>query len=134
MGIVLDPGGNESSGVLVVVLERNYVLVAVPGVADATGVGSRIHPGAPALAVGADLGTAQAGSDIGVFAQGETSGFLDADNVVFDADVFIEVALVLVVIDQDAGTVRKNEFSALGVLMRNVTKDALAQIFEVFTV
>src|SRR3954470_22826015 len=58
MGIVLNPGGNEACGGLVMILKGNDVIVAIPGVSDSPGVGGGVNAGPPALAVRTDLGTA----------------------------------------------------------------------------
>jgi len=61
---------------------------AVPGVADAAGVGGGIDARAPT-----GLGSAVAGDNIVIFAGGEGGGFLDADDVIFEAEVGIDVFL-----------------------------------------
>ena len=68
--------------------------------ADAAGIGGGIDARPPVR-----LGGAEAGADVLVFARGESGGFLDADDVVFQAQVGIDVFFVLEMAGDDAGAV-----------------------------
>ena len=103
---------------------------AIPGVTDAAGVGSGIDAGPPVL-----FGGAQAGGDVGVFAIGERGGFLDADEVVFETEVGIDITLFLEMAGDDAGTIFEQE----GPTGRNegmveTPKSATANVVEIFEI
>jgi hypothetical protein len=76
----------------------------IPDVADAAGVAGGIDAGAPIL-----FGSAATGGEIDVFAVSESGGFLDADDVVFEAEIGIDLVFGLEMAGDDAGTVFKNE-------------------------
>src|SRR5580693_81764 len=98
--------------------------------ADATGVGGGVEAGAP---IGP--GGAQAGADVLIFTFGEGGGFLDADDVVFEAEIGINILLVLEMSDDDAGAIFKGEKAARGVKgIFETGKEAPAEVIEAFEV
>ena len=129
-GVVVDAGGDEAGGGFGAALVGDDELVEVPLVADAAGVGGGVDAGTP---VG--FGGAAAGGDVLVFARGERGGFLDADDVVFEAEVGVDVLFALVMAEDDAGAVGEGEDAAGGVeLVGQAGEEALAEVFEVFEV
>ena len=109
-GVVVDAGGDEAGGGFGAALVGDDEFLEVPVVADAAGVGGGIDAGTP---VG--FGGAAAGGDVLVFAGGELGGFLDADDVVFEAEVGINVLFALVMAEDDAGAVGEGEDAAGGI-------------------
>jgi len=111
-------------------LKGNDIGGAIPGVADAAGVGGGIDAGPPA-----GLGGAVAGDDIVILAGGEGGGFLDADDVVFEAEVGIDVFFALEVAGDDAGAVGESEGGAgSGPGVREAGEEASAEVLEIFEV
>src|SRR4051812_5996548 len=101
----------------------------------ASGIGGGIKPGPPETSIGANFGASAAGGDVRVFAPGEGGGFLDADNVVLDADVLIDVLFVLVMAGVDVGAVGKGQDAFVAdIFVREVVKELLAEVFEMFDV
>lgn len=97
--------------------------------ADTAGVGCGIDARAE---IG--LGTATAGGDVDVFAFGEGGGFFDADDVVFEAEVGIDVVLGLEVAGDDAAAVGEGEDAAVAEIVRQTAEETEAEILEVFEV
>jgi hypothetical protein len=96
-------------------------------VADAAGVGGGVDTGTPIRLRGAT-----AGGDVLVFAVGEGGGFFDADDVVLEAEVGIDVFFVLEVAGDDARAIGEGKDAAVGgELMRQCAEDAAAEVFEV---
>src|SRR5512140_1959887 len=84
---------------------------------------------------GVEFGGAAAGGDVLVFAEGEGGGFFDADHVVFEAEVGVDVFFILEVAGDDAGAVGKGENAAVGgEFMGEVGEQAAAEVFEVLEV
>ena len=70
-----------------------------------------------------------------MFAAGEGGGFFDADDVVFEAEVGVDVFLGLEVAGDDAGAVGEGEDAAVGrEFMGQGDEEAAAEVFEVFHV
>ena len=133
--VVVDGSGDEAGGSLSAVKEGNDISGTVPVVADAAGVGGGIDAGPPGEAGGRDARGAGAGEDIAVLAAGESGGFLDTDDVVFEAEVSIDVVLALEVAGDDAGAIGESEDAAGGgVIVRGAVKDAAAKVFKIFAV
>ena len=129
-GVVIHAGGNETGVGFGVVLVGNNEFIEIPLVAKTAGVGSGIDAGPP---VG--FGSTAAGGDVLVFAQGELGGFLDANNVIFQAKIGIYVFLTLVMAEDNAGAIGKDEETARGVeLVGQLVEEALAEVFKVFEV
>ena len=72
--------------------------------ADAAGVGGGVDPGSPG-----GLGGAVAGADGAVLGVGQGGGLLDADHVVLEAEVGVDVGLVLEVAEDDARAVGEGQ-------------------------
>ncbi len=103
--IVVDGGGDEAGvGFLLLAMGVNEVFF-IPGVADSAGVGGGVDAGAEdaAGAVGVAEGA--------VLGFGEGGGFLDEDDIVFEAEVQVEVVFGADVTDDDAGVVGEGEDS-----------------------
>lgn len=88
--VVHDARGDEAGIGLCALVEGQNELISVPGVADAARIGGRVDAGAPA-----GPGSAATGGDVLMFARGEGGSFLDADEVVFEAEISVDVALIL---------------------------------------
>jgi hypothetical protein len=103
----------------------------VPVVADATGIGGGIDARPPA-----GFGGAAAGFDIFDFAFGKRGSFFDSDDIVFQSEVgIINLVLVLIMLDEDAGAVVEDEHAGGGaVSVLEIGEEAQAEIFEGFTV
>ena len=86
------------------ILERDNELGTVPDMADAAGIGGGIHARPPGGAVGHEFGTAIATGDVFVFFGGERGGFLDTDDVVFEAEVGIDIVFILEMADDACGS------------------------------
>jgi len=108
-GVVIDRGGDEAGEAFTVLLKGNDVAGAVPGVADAAGIGGGVNAGTPAR-----LGGAAAGDNVLILAGGERGGLLDADDVIFEAEIGINVLLALEMAGDDAGAVGEGEGGARG--------------------
>ena len=81
------------------------------------------------------LRRAAAGGDVLVLARGQLRGFLDPDDVIFQAQIGIDVLFALVMAELNARTVGEHEQAARGVkLMGQPGEEALAQVFKVFEV
>ena len=105
-------------------------MFAVPDVTDAAGIGGGIDARAPAF-----FGGAAAGADVEIFGDGKSRGFLNADDVVFEAEIGIDIGLVLEVTDDDAGAVIEGEgMFGRDPLMREMTEDFPAKVLEIFDV
>lgn len=104
--------------------------VAVPGVADAAGVSSGIDARPP---IGP--GGAATGGDVLMFAGREGGGLFDADEVVFQAEIGVDVGLILEMAADDARAVSEGEQAAgLGEGMGEFSQDAQAEVGEVFAI
>ena len=98
--------------------------------AYAAWIGCAIDAGTPT-----GLAGAAAGGDVEVFAMSEGGRFLDGDEVVFEAQVSIDVAFVLVMAEDDARTV----LEAKGVFrgreeVGKFRENTAAEVFEVFEI
>ena len=94
--VVFDGGGDEAGVGFVAFAEGVDEAVLVPDVADSAGVGGCVDAGAELFA-GA-VGVAQ-GAVLGI---GEGGGFFDEDDVVFEAEVLVDVVFGAEVADYDA--------------------------------
>src|SRR5262249_1356594 len=129
-GVVIHARGNEAGGRFGAGLVRGDEFIQVPLVADPAGICGGIDAGAP---IG--FGGAATGGDVLVFAGGQVGGFLDADDVVLQTQIAIDVLFALVMTEDDAGTVIEGERSARGVeFVGQRTEEALAEVLEAFEV
>lgn len=129
-GVVVHAGGDEAGVGLEAGLVRDDEFIEIPRVADAAGIGGGINPRTPVRLAGA-----AAGGDVLVFAEAELGGFLEADDVVFEAEVIIDILFALVMAEGDAGAVGEGEDAARGVeLVGQPGEEALAHGFEIFEV
>ena len=95
-GVIFDGGGDEAGVELHVCAEGVDEAFFVPDVADAAGVGSGVDAWAEVFA-GA-IGVAQGLH----FELGQGGGFLDEDDVVFDAEELVDIVFGADVTDRDA--------------------------------
>ena len=77
----------------------------VPGVADAAGIGSGVNARTP---IG--FGSPATGGNIEELAVGEGSRFLDANDVVFETEITVDVGLVLVMAATNDAPVGEGQF------------------------
>jgi len=97
---------------------------------DAAGVGGGVEARPPT-----GFGRTTAGGDVLVFAGGELGGFLDANDVVFEAEIGIDVLFALVMAEDDARAVLEGEDAAGGIeVVGEALEEALAEALEVFEV
>src|SRR6476620_2159743 len=113
-GVVMDGGGDEPGGGFGSSVEGDDIFGAIPGVTDAAGVGGGIEARTPGPSVRPDLGTAAAGSDVGLLAGGEGSGFFNPDDVVFETEIGIDVFFTLIMAGDNAGAVGESQKAARG--------------------
>ena len=98
--------------------------------ANVAGIGGRIEARAP---IG--FGGAATARDVLVFAGGQLSGFLNADDVVFQAQVGINVFLALVMAQDDARAVYEGEDAARDVeVVGKAMEQSLPQSLEILQV
>ncbi len=129
-GIIINGGGDETRDGFLTLLKRVDEGGAEPGMADAAGIGGSINAGTPA-----GLGRPAAGDDVRILTGGERGGFLDADDVVFEAEVGINVLLALEMAGDDAGAVGKGEDGARGgEVVGQAREKAAAEVLEVLEV
>ena len=102
-GVVFNGGGDEAGVGFLLVAVGVDEAVLVPDMADATGVGGGVDAG-PEVFAGA-VGVAQGA----VFGIGKGGGFFDEDDVVFEAEVLVDVVFVAEVADDDAGAVGEGD-------------------------
>lgn len=128
--VVAHAGGDEAGIGLAAGLMGDDEFFEIPLMTDAAGIGGGINPRTPVRLAGA-----AAGGDVLVFAEGELGGFFEADDVVFEAEVAINIFFALVMAEDDAGSVGEGEDAARGVeLVGQPGEEALAQGFEIFEV
>ena len=133
--IVADGSGDEARGALGAGLERDDVIGTVPGMADAAGIGGGVDARTPGTSVRPDPGTATAGDDVAVLSGSEGGGLLDADDVVFEAEISIDIFFTLEMAHDDPGIIWEGEHAAgSGVVVGNTTKEFASKVFEVFAV
>jgi len=102
----------------------------VPLMADPAGIGGGVNAGAPGGA-----GTSAASGDMAIFAFGKGGGFLDADDVVFEAEILIDVLFGLEMAEDDFAAIGKGEHAAMGlVIVRQAGEELLAKALEMFDV
>jgi len=128
--VILNAGRDEARIGLDAGLVRGDKFFKIPLVADATGIGGGIDPRPP---VG--FGSATTGGDVLVFAASELGGFLDADDVVFQTEVSIDIFLALVMAEDDLRAVGEKELSARHIeLMREALEETLTKAVKIFEV
>ena len=128
--IISDGSGNEPGIGFGFCMVRRDEFGAIPGVADAAGIGSGIDAGPPVL-----FGGTQAGRDVGVFATGERGSLLDADEVVFEAEVSIDITFIMEMAGDDSGTIFEPEDPpGRNEGMVETPKSATADVIEVFEI
>jgi len=127
--------GDEAGIRLLMILEGEHELVAIPDVANTAGIGGGIHARAPGCAIGHELGTAVATGDVFVFFGRKRGGFFDADDVVFEAEISIDVVFILEMADDHAGTVGEGENAfGRGEGVLHLAENLVAQIAQGFKV
>ena len=98
--------------------------------ADAAGVGGGIDAGPPA-----GPGSAVDSDDVVIFSGGQGGGLFDADDVVFEPEVMINVLLALEMAGANGGAVGKGEPALGGVpLMREPREKTPSEVLEVFDI
>lgn len=98
--------------------------------ADAAGVGGGINAGTPIGFAGA-----AACGDVLVFAESQGGGFLNANDVVLEAEVGIDVFFGLEVAGNDAGTVGKGEHATVsGEVVSQAVEEFAPEIFKMLHV
>ncbi len=92
-----------------------------------TGIGGGIDPRTP---IG--FGSAAAGADVLIFALGQLRGLLNADDVVFLAEIGVDIFFALIMAQANLRTVGEFQFTTRGaVFMIQPGEQALAIIFQV---
>jgi hypothetical protein len=128
--VIVHAGGDEAGVGFGLALKGEDEVLTEPFMAHPTGVGSGVEAGTP---IGP--GGAQAGADVLIFTFGECGGLLDADDVVFEAEIGINILLVLEMSDDDAGAIFKGEKAAGGVEgIFEPGEEAPAEVIEPFEV
>src|SRR4051812_30754 len=88
-GVVRDRSRNEAGVSFRVGMKGLEELLSVPSVADATGIGGGIDAWTPS-----GFGGAAAGADVSILAAGQGGGFFNADNVIFESEIGIDIVFV----------------------------------------
>ena len=133
--IVIEEGLNEASVGFLTVSPWNDHALFVVAMAHSTWIGGGIHARAPWRAVRHQFGGAATGADIRILLWGKGGGFLDTDQVVFDANMIVQILLVLEMLGDDAGAIAENDFAfAHFEFVRDEAEDDTAKILEVFEI
>ena len=133
--VVFEGCRNEAGFGFPALLKEVDVGGAVPGVADAAGIGSGVKAGTPGTTVGRRFGGTAAGDDVMIFAGREGGGFLDTNDVVFEAEVGVDVLFALEMAGDDAGAIFEGEQAAAGSeFMGQAEEEAAAEVLEVLEV
>jgi hypothetical protein len=129
-GVVRDGSRHEASVRFRVGMKGLEELLSVPSVADATGIGRGIDAWTPS-----GFGGAAAGADVGILAAGQGRGFFNADNVVFESEIGIDIVFVLVVTGDYAGAIGEVEQTTGGnKFVGELSKEALTEVGKTFVI
>lgn len=128
--VVINPSADETRDGLGAGLPRDDEFLEIPLVTDTAGVGGRVKARSPSR-----FGSTATGGDVRVFAGRKLGRFLDADDVIFEAEIGINVLLTLVMAEDNAGAVFKEQLAPSGMeAMRQMSEELAPEDFEVLQV
>src|SRR4051794_22824021 len=133
--IVIQERLDKAGAGFVPVLPRDDEPLLITRMANTARVGGGIHARPPSSAIRAELGGAAAGADIRILLGAEGGGFLDANHVVFDADMIVQILLVLEMLGDDPGAIAEDNFAfAHFEFVGDTLEDNASEILEMFEV
>ena len=127
--VIVHHSRNVASAGFVFVIAGKDVGLAVPNMTDPARVGGGINAGPP---IG--LGSAVASFDVVIFLGGESGGLLDADDVVFEPEIAIDILLGLEMAGDDAGAIGEFEGAGLAGKFIGGLEHLAAEIVKIFAI